>query len=201
MYLQFFFFRFTFANNTNLTCDEPERLRTIVILAGLAKYLHWKFASLCHFKFAILCPQSSFPRTYFFSQIRCANQLNTVLYNAKNQTENWKVNMPRKGIARPQSQFPNSCVFFFLCARFIQCIPSIYLPNLLQEIYGSILGICKSLTDTWCVEIGTEDTQFPEKEYRNVSLQYNARWQLVLNNVVLKSWTTLCYTVWYLSCR
>jgi hypothetical protein len=34
-----------------------------------------------------------------------------------------------------------------------------------REICGLILGIYKSLTDKWNVEIGTEATQFPEKEY------------------------------------
>jgi hypothetical protein len=49
-------------------------------------------------------------------------------------------------------------------------IPTIYLPILVQEMCGPILGIYKSLTDT-CdmnVEIGTEAVQSPEKEYINV---------------------------------
>ncbi len=31
-------------------------------------------------------------------------------YTAKNQTKNWKQRFPRKGIARPQSPSPHSCV-------------------------------------------------------------------------------------------
>jgi hypothetical protein len=53
-----------------------------------------------------------------------------------------ETNVPRKGIARPQSQFPHSCV----CERFF--IPTIDLPVLLQEICGPILGIYKLFTDT-----------------------------------------------------
>ncbi len=42
------------------------------------------------------------------------------------------------------------------------------LPILLQEKYGPILGIYKSLTDTYMnVEIGTDAEQFPEKEFIN----------------------------------
>jgi hypothetical protein len=43
------------------------------------------------------------------------------------------------------------------------------LPFLLEEICGPILGIYKSLTDTWHmhVEIGAEAAQVPEKEYIN----------------------------------
>jgi hypothetical protein len=40
------------------------------------------------------------------------------------------------------------------------------LPFLLEELCGPILGICKSLTDTY-VEIGAEAAQFPEKDYLN----------------------------------
>jgi hypothetical protein len=39
------------------------------------------------------------------------------------------------------------------------------LPFLLEEICGPILGIYKSLTDTWNVENGAEAAQFPGKEY------------------------------------
>ncbi len=48
-------------------------------------------------------------------------------------------------------------------------IPTIDLPILVQEMCGPILGIYKSLTDTWDmnVEIGTEAVQFPEKAYIN----------------------------------
>jgi len=63
---------------------------------------------------------------------------------AKNRCRKFETNIPRKGIARPQSQLPHSCV----CERFILYIPTIDLPILLQEICGPIMGIYKSLTDT-----------------------------------------------------
>jgi hypothetical protein len=51
-------------------------------------------------------------------------------------------------------------------------IPTIFLPILLQEICGPILGYVP-LTDT-NVEIGTEAAQLPEKDYINgFSLQYD----------------------------
>ncbi len=61
--------------------------------------------------------------------------------------------IPRKGIARPQSQFAHSCVLYLY-------IPMIDLPILLQEICGPILGIYKSLTDTWMWKLWTEATQY-----------------------------------------
>ncbi len=47
---------------------------------------------------------------------------------AKNQYQKLETNIPRKVIARPQSQFPHKCV----CERFIYS--TIDLPILLQEI-------------------------------------------------------------------
>ncbi len=42
------------------------------------------------------------------------------------------------------------------------------LPFLLEEICRPILGIYKSLTDTWMWKLGLRAAQFPEKEYINV---------------------------------
>ncbi len=81
-------------------------------------------------------------------------------YTAKNQYRKFEANIPRKGIARPQAQFPHHVSVSNLY------IHTIDLPILLQEICGPILEICKSLTDKW-VEIGTEAEQFSEKEYIN----------------------------------
>ncbi len=68
------------------------------------------------------------------------------VHTAKNQFRIFETNIPGKGNARPQSQFPHSRV----CERFILYIPSIELPIpiLLHVICGPILGIYKSLTDT-----------------------------------------------------
>ena len=58
----------------------------------------------------------------------------SVACTAKTLYEKFETNIPKKGIARPQSQFPHSCV----CELFIYCIPTIGLPILLQEICGPI---------------------------------------------------------------
>jgi hypothetical protein len=60
----------------------------------------------------------------------------------------FETSIPRKGIARLQSQFPHS----FVCERFIYSHDRS--PILLQEICGLILGIYKSLTDTWMWKLG-----------------------------------------------
>ncbi len=58
--------------------------------------------------------------------------------------------IPRKGIVRPQSQFSHSCV----CEQFIQYIPRIGPHIFLQHDSRPILGIYKSLTDTWMWKLG-----------------------------------------------
>jgi hypothetical protein len=68
--------------------------------------------------------------------------LRRLLHTAKAQYQKFEINIPRKGIARRQSQFPHSCD----CERFIYS--PIDLPILLQEICGPILRRYKSLTDT-----------------------------------------------------
>jgi hypothetical protein len=77
---------------------------------------------------------------------------------AKNQYQKFETNIPRKGIARPQSQFPHSCV----CERF---------TILQQEICRPILGIYKSLTDTSMWKLGLRPAQFPEKEFEHTSIR------------------------------
>ncbi len=53
---------------------------------------------------------------------------------AKTQYQKFWTNIPRKGIARPRSQFPHLCA----CERFK--IPTIGLPIRMKEIFGPTLG-------------------------------------------------------------
>jgi hypothetical protein len=100
---------------------------------------------------------------FFLKQIHC-------------NTENLlKQIFPKKEFLGHQSQYPHSCV----CERLY--IPTIDLFILLQEICGLILGIYKSLTDTWMwklwLRLHNSQKQFPEKEYINgifVAVQSNA---------------------------
>ncbi len=68
---------------------------------------------------------------------------------AKTQYWKFETNIPRKGIARPQSQFPHLCV----CERFIYSQDIARLFSC-RKICGPILGIYKSLTDTWMWKLG-----------------------------------------------
>jgi hypothetical protein len=61
-------------------------------------------------------------------------------HTAKNQYRKLEINIPRKGIARPNFHIHVSVSDLY--------IPKIDLPILLQEICGPILGIYKSLTET-----------------------------------------------------
>ncbi len=76
----------------------------------------------------------------------------------KTQYRKFETNMPRKGIVRPQSQFPHSCV----CERFI------YSQDLTAYsaagICGPILGTYKSLTDTcmWILGLRPHNSFFWE---------------------------------------
>jgi hypothetical protein len=74
-------------------------------------------------------------------------------------TENWKQIFPGKGIARPQSQFPHSCV----CKQFKYPHHRSAYSAAGNTICGQILEIHRHMN----VEIGTEAAQFLEKEYIN----------------------------------
>jgi hypothetical protein len=56
-----------------------------------------------------------------------AASVSSVSYTAKNKYRKFEINIPRKGIVRPQSQFPQSC------EQFIYSVPKIGLPILPQE--------------------------------------------------------------------
>ncbi len=72
-------------------------------------------------------------------------------HTAKTQYRKFETNISRKGIAWPESQFPHSCV----CGRFI-LVYSYRSVCLIcgRKICGPILGIYKSLTDTWMWKLG-----------------------------------------------
>jgi hypothetical protein len=64
------------------------------------------------------------------------NQKNSIACTAKNQYRKFETNIPRKGNARPRSQFPHSRV----CERFIYSHDrSAY--SAAGKIYGRILGV------------------------------------------------------------
>ncbi len=83
------------------------------------------------------------------------------LHTAKTQYRKFETNIPRKGTARPQSQFPHSCVY----ERFI------YSHD--RSAYSAAENVCTDPGNIqiahrhMIVEIGTDAAQFPEKEYIN----------------------------------
>ncbi len=83
--------------------------------------------------------------------------------SAKTQYRKLETNIPRNGIARPQSQFPHSCV----CARIIYSHDRSAYSAAGKYVCGPILGIYKLLTDTCMWKWGLRPVQLPEKEYKN----------------------------------
>ncbi len=69
---------------------------------------------------------------------------------AKTQYRKFETNIPRKGIVRPQSQFPHSCV----CERFMYSYDGSAYNSAAEKICGPILGKYKSITDTWKWKLG-----------------------------------------------
>ncbi len=98
-------------------------------------------------------------------------------HTAKTQYRRFETNILRKRIARPQSQFPHSCV----CERFILYIPRIGPPTVFccRKKCSFILGIYKSAHRHTNVEIRTEAEQFLFWKYINgflVAVQAGKFW-------------------------
>ncbi len=68
---------------------------------------------------------------------RICNFVFVLLRTAKKQYQKFETNIPRKGIERPQSQVPHSCV----CERFICIFPQSVCLFCCRKICGLILGI------------------------------------------------------------
>jgi hypothetical protein len=81
-----------------------------------------------------------------------------LLHTAKNQYQQFETNIPRKGIARPQSQFPHSCV----CQRLPRSLCQFYCRKHVDQSREYINRSQTHKCGNW-----TEAAQFPEKEYIN----------------------------------
>ncbi len=92
-----------------------------------------------------------------------------VTCTAKTKYRNFESNIPRKGISGSQSQFPHSCVW----ELFIYS--TIGLPILLEEICRPILGLYKSLTDTWMLTLGLRPRYSQKRNTWGFSLQCGAQ--------------------------
>jgi hypothetical protein len=110
-----------------------------------------------------------------FEKFPFKNVFIETLHTASTQYWKFETNIPRKGIARPQSQFPHSCV----CERFI------YAHNWSTYYaagkYGQILGIYKTLTDTWMWILGLRPcNSISGYTYMGFSLKCIAQWTFTL---------------------
>ncbi len=85
------------------------------------------------------------------------------LRTAKTKCRKFETNIPRKGISGPQSQFPHSCV----CERII------YSHDGSAFSAGPILGIYKSLTDTWKWKLGLRPRN---SQIRNIEAELPLHW-------------------------
>ncbi len=70
------------------------------------------------------------------------------LVHCKDKIQNFETNTPRKGISGLSPNFDIHASVGDLC------IPTIGLPILLEEMCRTILGLYKSLTDTWMWKLG-----------------------------------------------
>jgi hypothetical protein len=96
---------------------------------------------------------------------------------AKTKYRNFETNIPRKGISGPQSQFPHSCV----CERFICIFPrSVSLFCWRKYACIPILGLYKSLTDTWMLKLVLRPRYSQKRNIKvGFSLQCGSEWRLL----------------------
>jgi hypothetical protein len=100
------------------------------------------------------------PWKVFYTILECSG---SALH--REYTEKFVTNIPRNETARPQSRLIH---FLCFCERFIQYVPSIGLPILLQENSWT-MGIYKSFTEIWMWKL-TEAAQFLFWEHINRNL-------------------------------
>ncbi len=132
---------------------NPKEMLKFSVLKRYSEILIWIILPLPDTYAVLYCTLYNNPNYFIY-----------VLYPAKNQYWKFETNIPRKGIVRPQSQIPHSCV----CERFIYSHDrSAYSGAGNMWIDPGNIKIDLRLN----VEIGTEAGQFPEKEYMNISLQ------------------------------
>ncbi len=102
----------------------------------------------------------------------------TVHRNAKTQYRKFETNITRKGMVRPQSQFPHSCVcerFTYSHDRSAYSAAGKYVDRSWEYINRSQTHECGNC------QIGTEAEQFPERKYTSMgfSLQCALRTKFI----------------------
>ncbi len=123
------------------------------------------FVTPCYFPFAVLnilsFSQSKSPLLHIFNSDTCDTA------HCKEPIPKIGNTYSQKRIARPQSQFPHSCV----CERFIYSQDLSAYSAAVNTVCGPILGIYKSLTNT---EIGIRVHAIPRKEINKWDLRCSA---------------------------
>ncbi len=116
----------TFCFNTKNNCWRPRFFRLSMDWLSDSppptprqlehRYCHLLFLSLVVFLLSVCSPKEQLKSVVFSAYLRCPMDSCT----AKNQYWKLATNIPRKGIERPQSQFPHSYVWegFIYCTVF-----------------------------------------------------------------------------------
>ncbi len=99
-----------------------------------------------------LCIKASRRQDIVRSSLTWGLQVRSPTLQQRTNTENWKQIFPKK---ESRGRRPNFLIHVYVSNLFI---PTIDLPFLLREICGPILGIYKSLTNTWMYELGLRHT-------------------------------------------